>query len=333
MKHSFIICDSNAEFAERMASYVNKRHLAPYIMESFTDVNLLTEYARRSKIEVLLIDECLYTEELVQLEPAKVFLLSDDQNNMHLNDMEHLYKYSSIPEIMKIVMCDYAERNKNAMSIGGNTKTKLLGAFSPFPGLECSSFLLTMALKIAEKKSVFYLSIKSTHGFRKILNKMSEPDLSDIMYEIKNGKKQMSEWTTGAIITYGNLDYVLPPPSITDLQCTENTDWNELMEALINSGKYEYILLDIDESISECFNLLDRCQLIYSPYDDNSMCRAAYAEMEDTLYKIGCGSVFEKMKKVEISGYRPEETGEDYFASLKDGKMSIYVERIISGYN
>lgn len=333
MKHCFVICDFNAEFADRMAGYVNKRHLAPCIMESFTDVNLLAEYGRRIHIEVLLIDENLYTEDLAGLEIGKVFFLQEERNQPGVDDTERLYKYSSIPEIMKIVMCDYAERNKNVMSMGGNTEVKILGAFSPCTGLECSSFLLTLALKIAEKKSVFYLNIKSTHGFRKILNRMSGPDLSDIMYEIKNGKTKLDEWTSDAIFSYGKLDYVLPPPTITDLQCTENADWNTLLEAVVMSERYEYIFLDIDEGIRDCFYLLEKCQLIYASFEDTYLCKEAFEELEDTLFKIGYPKIFEKMQKVYVSEHRDDIDfqGDDFFESLKNGKMALYVQQILTG--
>lgn len=329
MNHCFVVCDLKPAFADRLARYVNKRRLSPYMMESFTDVNLLAEYAKKRYIDVLLIDELLYMEELEKLNIGKVFLLVEDRGRLDTDGFSKLYKYSAIPEIMDIVMCDYANRNKNAMSYAADNAVKIIGAFTPGPNLGHSSFLLTLALKTAERKKAFYLNIKSTYGFRKMLNKMSGFDLSDVMFEIKNGKTKPEDWEADAVMHYGQLDYILPALTITDLHCVETEDWRALLEALHDVG-YDYIFLDLDESTQSCHELLRICDLIYSECEDTYVCREAFAEFYETSAKIGLSEVLDKMVRITPPDCDLQAYSEDCFASLKQGKMGIYVDKVLS---
>lgn len=81
-------------------------------MESFTNVNLLMDYGSKRHIDVLLIDEELYTEDIEKLNIEKVFLLVDDRQKLQAEGMTRLYKFSSIPSIMNEVMCDYVNRKR-----------------------------------------------------------------------------------------------------------------------------------------------------------------------------------------------------------------------------
>lgn len=328
MNHSFVVCDERRGFADRLAGYVNKRHLCPYLMESFTDVGMLEEYGAKNRIEVLLIDEPLYSDSIERMNIGKVFLLVEERQNSLASDVDRLYKYSPIPEIIDAVMCDYAERNKNTMSTITGDRAKIIGAFTPDTNLGHSSYLLTLALKTAEKRRVFYLNIRSTYGFRKMLNKVSDSDMSDVMYCIKTGNSDPDDWPEDVIKHYGNLDYILPALPVTDLHCTEAKDWKKLLDALAQKG-YEYIFLDIDESTSACFTFLECCDLIYSPYKDDFLCRNAFLEFEEVLVKTGFTSVINKIRKISPPMDSFTEISEDLFSELKRGKMGEYVREVL----
>lgn len=327
MNHCFIVCDLKPGFADKMAEFVNKKRLAPYIMESFTNVNLLMDYGSKRHIDVLLIDEELYTEDIEKLNIEKVFLLVDDRQKLQAEGMTRLYKFSSIPSIMNAVMCDYVNRNRNAMSNTAEGKVKIIGAFTPLAYPGHSLFLLTLALSLAKKRKVCYLNLKSTYGLRKMLNKMSEPDLSDVMFLIKNGHLDIEEWPQNLINHYENMDFVLPPVSICDLRCAEAEDWTALLEVL-KSASYEYILLDVDESTSACYELLKACDMIYCCGKDCFADKLAFDEFSDAMYKLGYYELIEKIEKINPPEFVFSEECSDYFMNLEKGEMGKYVESL-----
>jgi len=325
LKRSIVVCDRKPGFAERMADYVNKRRLSPFLMESFTDVNLLQEYGMRNRIAVLLIDEAIYSEELKKLNIDDVYLLVEDRNSNQMQDQNRLYKYSPIPEIMKDVMCSYANRS-SAMSTNMQCGRRIIGAFTPALSIGHTSFLLTLALVVAEKKKAIYLPIRSTYGYRKMLKKLPEADLSDVMYSIIANKEtaEIDEY----LLHYDNLDYILPAATASDLHSVEAADWEELF-SLLASKEYDYIFIDLDESISGCHEVLARCDLIYASYDDSYECKMAFEEYEETISRRGLFNILEKMIKINPVENSIKEDYEDLFLSLKKGKMGDYVRGIL----
>ena len=329
MNHSFAVCDLKQGFADRFAGFVNKRRLCPYLMESFTDVNLLEEYGKKHCIEVLLIDELLYTDRIKNLNIGQVFLLTEDQIHVQTAEGNRLYKFLSIPEIMNAVMLDFADRNKNYMSTTVGKKVKIIGGFTPATHIGHTSFILTLALKTAEKRKAFYLNISSTYGFLKMLNKMSCYDLSDVMYCIKNGNYMPDEWPKEVFFDYGNLKMILPATPVSDLQCINEEDWIRLLE-IIGEMDVDYIFLDIDESTAACFSLLDRCDLIYSAGTDDYTSKVAFEEFEELLSKMGMSALCEKIRKVYPPADKIQEKPLDYFEALKSGPMGEYVSEVFT---
>lgn len=328
MNHSFVVCDLKQGFADRLAGFVNKRHLCPYLMESFTDVNMLEEYGKKHRIEVLLIDELLYTNALKDLKIGKVFLLTEERVAKQDCEENKLYKYSPIPEIIGAVMNDFADRNINAMSTIAGKKAKIIGAFTPATNLGHSSYLLTLALKTAEKRKAFYLNISSTYGYRKMLGKESALDLSDAMYCVKNGNNRLKDWPEGLVLNYGKLDYILPATPVSDLQCMESTDWLSLLDA-VRQLDYEYIFLDLDESTSACFCLLEYCDIIYSSYRKDCLTENAFVAFDELLVDMGMSKISERIVKVTPPDDELTELTMDLFETLKLGKMGKYVSEIL----
>lgn len=327
MNHSFVVCDMEKSFADRLAGFVNKRHLCPYLMESVTDVGMLLEYGKKNCIEVLLIDELLYTEDIEKLNIGKVFLLTNHHNQATVSDGNRLYKYTPIPEIISVVMCDFAERNVVSTTESGNAK--IIGAFTPAISLRRTSFLLTMALMVAEKKRVFYLNISSTYGYRKMLDKESGLDLSDVMYCIKTGNEDSVNRINDMVLSYGKLDYFLPATPVSDLHCVETEDWEKLFNIL--KGKdYDYIFVDLDESTISCFELLNSCDLIYGAYREDYICKNAFLEFEEILIKMGLGSIGTRLRKISPPEEKIEEISENLFEALKNSEMGAYVQEVLN---
>lgn len=328
MNHSFVVCDFKQGFADRLAGFVNKRHLCPYLMESFTDVQMLEEYGKKHKIEVLLIDELLYTDALKDLKIGKVFLLTEERAVDQDCEEDKLYKYSPIPEIIGAVMNDFADRNTNAMSTIAGKKAKIIGAFTPATNLGHSSYLLTLALKTAEKRKAFYLNISSTYGYRKMLKKESALDLTEAMYCIKNGNTRLTDWPEALILNYGKLDYILPATPVSDLQCMESTDWLSLLEA-VSQLDYEYIFLDLDESTAACFCLLEHCDIIYSAYRKDCFTENAFEDFNELLVNMGMSEIKEKIVKITPPKDERTELTTDLFEALKLGEMGKYVSEML----
>lgn len=327
MNHSFVVCDLKQGFADRLAGFVNKRHLCPYLMESFTDVGMLEEYGKKHRIEVLLIDELLYSKALEELNIGKVFLLTEEHVNQQDCEENRLYKYAPIPLIINAVMNDFADRNVNAMSTMTGKKAKVIGAFTPATNLGHSSYLLTLALKTAEKRKAFYLNISSTYGYRKMLKKESALDLSDAMYCIKNGNVGLKDWPEALVLNYGKLDYILPAAPVSDLQCMESTDWLSLLDA-VRESDYEYIFLDLDESTAACFCMLEHCDIIYSAYRRDYLTENAFMAFDELLVNMGMSQISERIVKITPPDDDMTELTTDLFETLKLGKMGKYVSEI-----
>ena len=54
-KAIFAVCDPEKEYAHNFMEYLNQKQSHPYEIQAFSSVDVLTEYAQKHHIEILLI--------------------------------------------------------------------------------------------------------------------------------------------------------------------------------------------------------------------------------------------------------------------------------------
>ena len=118
------------------------------------------------------------------------------------------------------------------------------------------------------------------------------------MYFLKQGKKAFACKLESVIQQLGALDYIPPLRSPVELRHISLEDWEALLEALERESRYEVLILDLSGMVNGLFELLERCDFIYTPTEEDEMARAKMAQYEDTMKLLSLEQVLERTKKL-----------------------------------
>ena len=70
----------------------------------------------------------------------------------------------------------------------------------------------------------------------------------------------------GSIVqSVNNLDYLPPVLSMEDIQSTTAQEWISLLQQIIDYSNYDVVILDLSDSVSQLYKVLEQCTRIYMP--------------------------------------------------------------------
>ena len=151
---------------------------------------------------------------------------------------------------------------------------------------------------MAKKKRTLYLNLEEYSGFAALYPYEDGWTLSELMYFLKQGKKAFACRLESVIRQMGSLDYIPPLRSPVELRHISLEDWEELLEALERESRYEVAVLDLSGAVNGLFELLERCDFIYTHTEEDETARAKLAQYEDTLKLLSLEQVLERTKKL-----------------------------------
>ena len=106
MKKILALCDGEADYLYHMADYLERRDTFPFVVYSFTDTRQLGKFMDQHEVELLMIAENAYGEDMKELFPKHVVILNESGNEIG-HEVENINKYQSSEEILKAVMNSY----------------------------------------------------------------------------------------------------------------------------------------------------------------------------------------------------------------------------------
>jgi hypothetical protein len=153
--------------------------------------------------------------------------------------------------------------------VGDRKKGKLMGFYSPIRRCLQSTVALTMGQLLAEKYPTLYVSFEFYTGLEEWQDRNGR-DLSVLLYYQQNRPESFGTQLQTLVQKIGPLDYVAPMSNGENLLYITPEQWKSLIQALLNTGDYEYIILDLTESIQGLFEILHLCHKVYTIVREDS---------------------------------------------------------------
>ena len=164
----------------------------PFEVHAFTDKEKLLEYVTAHHVEILLISEH-DLEEGCEYPAGQIIVLTDRSSGNGL--FPNVCKYQSSSQVMREVMEVYG-RQCGGIEIDRGViikpPMKIAGVFSPVARCGKTSFALALGQNLARVKPTLYLNFEAGSGMKVLLNGSWERDLSDIIYYIRRGEKNIA---------------------------------------------------------------------------------------------------------------------------------------------
>ena len=208
-KAIFAVCDPEKEYAHNFMEYLNQKQSHPYEIQAFSSVDVLTEYAQKHHIEILLISDKAMCPRVRELDVGKLMILSEGVHSPQLDQYPSVYKYQSSDNVIREVLNCYGEETE----LTGERiqrPLKVLGVYSPLGRVLKTSFALTLGQILAKQKAVLYLSLEEYSALKIMMDTEFEKNLSDLLYYIRQGYTNFAHLLGGMVLTCNNMDY-LPP--------------------------------------------------------------------------------------------------------------------------
>ncbi len=326
MEHKLLVlCDPEKDYVQHMADYLRRKKDMDWDVCIFTAKEELQKFCAEEAIEILLISETAYGEYVKEL-PAKLPVLLNESGIVREKRMANIDKYQSAEKVWQELLRLYMEKSGETFpKVGGWKKGKLIGMYSPVRRCLQSTFALTMGQLLAEKHSTLYVSFEFYAGLE-AWQERSGQDLSVLLYYQQNRPESFGTQLQTLVKKIGNLDYVSSMANGENLLYITPEQWKSLIQALLSSGDYEYIILDLSESIQGLFEILRLCHKVYTIVREDSRASLKMSRYEQLLSLLEYEDVKEKTARCHLPMFRklPGEV-----ESYSKGELAQFVRDLL----
>lgn len=302
------LCDTEEEYAQLMTEFMRKQKNLPWELHTYTNVDPLLG-TEQSGLAMLVVAESAFRQELRGLAPGCLVVLGES-GVMRWEDISYVDKYQEAEEVFRQLLGVYMEiADIQLPFLRTNRKTVFIGNYSPVHRCMQTSFAITMSLMLAKKHSTLYLNFEHYAGISELLPDMQTLDLADLLYFL-NAQKDKFRLRLQTILKHkGALAYVPPVKSGQNLITVTPQEWLGLLERIEELEEYEYVVLDLGESMQGLFEILRMCRHVYTLTREDRIARGKLLQYEQVLALYEYGDVLGKTKRLSLSHIRklPEE--------------------------
>lgn len=301
------LCDEEEEYAQLMSDFLRKHRNLPWEIYTFTNLEDLLECGQ--EIEMLVVSEGLYGEDVRKLGTDRVVVLNESGIKKY-EDVVYVDKYQEAEVVLRLLLETYVEiADAQLPRLLKNYKTVFIGNYSPVHRCMQTSFALTMSQILATEHPTLYLNFEHYAGITEMLPDMQTYDLADLLYFLNAEKDKFRLRFQSMVKRRGNLDYIPPMKSGQNLLTITPGEWMGLLQKLEELGEYEYVVLDLTESMQGVFDILRLCTGVYTLTKDDRIAKAKLLQYEQVLSLYQYEDVLQKTKRVNLPHIRklPQE--------------------------
>lgn len=331
----FAICDTEEAYALRLTEYMLEKIRLPYALHLFTKVEELQKFVQEEEVEILLIAENalkMLREEYIRQQVAKLFVLQEEdaarqEETDEKDGISCISKFQSPEKIVTLLYESIAELSDwKQKTTAQDTGVKLIGIYSPVKRCLQTSFALTMGQILAKEHKTLYFNFENYSGFGQMLQKEFSMDMTDLMYYFRCAKDKLFLRLPSVIQNMNGLDYVPPTRYRTEKGEITGIQWLELCRNIAAIGQYEYIILDLDDSMEGLFDLLQNCARIYTITKDDRFATAKMNQYEQILKFYELEEIADKTVKCKFPVFKELPADMDI---MTHGEMAGYVKAIV----
>lgn len=325
-KHRFVLCDTEEEYALLMTEFLRSHKELPWEIHTYTDMEQLLK-EEWEQITLLVVSESAYREELHRLKPSHLVVLNEI-GILKNQEYRNVDKYQPAEEVLRELLEVYMETFEEDISwFGTRYQTKFIGIYSPVRRCLQSTFAMTMSQILAEEHKTLYLNFEHYAGINELLADNDSKDLADLLYFLSTDREKFRMRLQTFVLQKGNLHYIPPMKYGQNLLSVTPTEWMSLFHKIESSGAYEYVILDLSDSMQGLFDILRICRRVYMLTKEDRQARSKLLQYEQLLALQEYEDVMEKTSKCALPHFHrlPEEL-EQY----TKGDLADYVRRQIT---
>ena len=314
------LCDGEEEYTQLITEYMEKWERLPWVVHAYTDVEKLMEAEKG--VVLLVVSESDYRDEIKTLSPKRLIVLNESGIVRNKN-LRYVNKYQQADQLVREILCIYLEIATQVLPrLGLEGKTTFIGFFSPVRRAMQTTFSLTMSQLLSKKHKTLYLNFEYFPAHQELLADQQTRDLADLLYFLNAEKDKFALRLQSMVRQVGSLDYVPPMKSGQNLLGITAKEWIDFLQKLQELGEYEYVLMDLSESMQGLFDVLRTCQRVYTVTLEDRAASGKLTQYEKLLTQYSYEDVIEKTQKCALPKIRRLPAQLEYYDR---GELAEYV--------
>ena len=295
MKYKVAIIDKDTSYGVEFLNYFSFNKETKLKPIFFEDIKNYKTYIIDKGIDILLISEKLYEENIPIDNDTIVILLTDNLINTKNIELNRINKYQSIYTIEKEIISIFQSKSNKEIVEKRANNVKIIGVYSSSGGTGKTTIAIGMAKQLADKnEKVLFLCTEAIVSYTKLLTSSKKDSFSEIIYQIKGENKNLLMKTKGIVNNNQmGFDYFSEPICYEDMLEFSANDWIKYIEYLKEYSNYAFIIVDIESNISEkTKRILGICDEVYmvinnsfSAFEKNNYYNKSQEIKKEKIYK------------------------------------------------
>lgn len=324
------IVDSEEEYAVKLSNFFKEKNGIGYDVQVFTDIHSFLHYEENFYTDILLISD-VFSKFIPDLKNyGQLFILNGGSMDVSFKDISNIYKYQSASDILKDVMTDLTNNPDISLKVQITTgKPKIYCMYSPIKRCGKTTFSLIASSILATRGRTLYLNFEEFSALSYYTGTDTSYDLSDLLYYFKQNPTLISKKLMSVVNSFCKFDYISPFRCTPDIKSMTGEEWTLFLEILKNYSGYDYIFLDVSESLSDIYSFFTVSDFIIVPILSDTVSNIKVDRFSSFLHKSKDSSITDKIVKIKLPEFTPLSDGKSFFNELLYGDYGNFVRKII----
>ena len=324
-----MICDIQEEYSEHLFQILSERFEGEYQFHIFHDLQKMMEFFEKNIAEILVIGEEYGNEVIGKTGARKKFVLTGIPGERNGSESISLFRYQSAEGMIRMIRKYTDSKKKSKRKLGpeqsgmtgieknaepehssekrGAVRIRdepmargMIGIYSPVHRIGKTKFALRLGQKLARQIPVLYLNLEGYSGGAHYFQEGADKDLGDLLYFLKQERDDWGLKLTAMAVRKNGMDYILPMKNEQDLRSVRGEEWIRLLDMIMEKCLYEAVILDLGDAVCGLYDILRKCDRIYTPYICESAAEAKMEQYEENLRTAGYADILTKTVKKRI---------------------------------
>ena len=329
---SLAICDDVPEYARRLKKcLVNKREF-PFEIVIYDSLEVLMDNENNCKQDIFLIKEEILKENwniISEFTKGKLIVALTNEN-VYENDLTkipYVYRYQPGKIICNRILEVVSD---NLLEISGIynsdvvNNTVFIGVYSPVAKNVQEEFAFYLGKAISENKKVLYMNLNLFPiQITEELYDENQKNITDLVFAAACSKDNFCLKMDSMKVCEENLDYIKGVSDFADVLGIEENDWEELMNQIEKSRKYDVVVINFEESINGFISILNKCKRVFSIYDNDENSLEILSKYKESI-KRNYEDVYEKSEFILL----PEDIALNRTKNLRRSNFQKFVKKV-----
>lgn len=318
------LCDTKEEYAQLMTEFLQRNRELPWELHTYTDVEELLRAEQEAALFVVAESAC--TPKLRQMAPGRLVVLNES-GLMKWENLRYVDKYQKAEDVLQKLLEIFMEIEDTPLPrLKKSCGTVFIGNYSPVRRCMQTSLALTLSQMLAIDHTTLYLNFEQYAGVAELLPDMQTLDLADLLYFLNADREKFRLRMQTMVKHIGGLNYVPPMKWGQNLLAVTPAEWLSLFQKIQDLDEYEYVVLDLSESMQGLFQILRLCRKVITVTKEDRIAKSKILQYEHLLALCEFDDVLEKTKCLSLPRIRrlPED-----LEQLTKGELAVLARELI----